>query len=101
LASGEGAAGVLGWWVLAVGGPYDADKFEQREEARTRLRQELLLMAIVPDDYIWVWDDDDRAQFVLRLFADKEAAEAYAAYMSGRGVTVRVRREMREQGECS
>ena len=37
-----------GWWVLAVGGPYDAEDFDQRDAARTRLRQELLLVAIVP-----------------------------------------------------
>lgn len=85
-----------GWWVLAVGGPYDADDFAQREAARVRLRQELLLMAIVPDAYVWVWDAEDRAQLVLRVFDSRDAAEAYAAYMSGRGVAVRVSREMRE-----
>jgi len=90
----------LGWWVLAIGGPYDAGDFGQREAARTRLRQELLLMAIVPDLYLWVWDEEDQAQLVLRTFAERAAAEAYAAYMSGRGVAVRVCRETREEG-CS
>lgn len=80
------------FWVLAVGGPYDADDFEQRELARTRLRQELLLQALVPEEYVWVWDEADRAQLVLRTFAQRAAAEAYAAYLSGRGVTTRVRR---------
>lgn len=78
-----------GWWVLAVGGPYDAEDFDQRERARTRLRQELLLLAIVPDEYVWVWDETDTAQLVLRSFGDREAAESYAAYLSGRGVTAR------------
>ena len=81
----------VGWWVLAVGGPYDAGDFDQRDAARTRLRQELLLEAIVPDAYVWVWDETDRAQLVLRTFARREAAEDYAAYLSGRGVTARVR----------
>jgi hypothetical protein len=80
-----------GWWVLAVGGPYDPEDFDQRDAARTRLRQELLLVAIVPDAYVWVWDETDRAQLVLRTFARREAAEDYAAYLSGRGVTARVR----------
>ncbi|HCR13587.1 hypothetical protein [Solidesulfovibrio alcoholivorans] len=80
-----------GWWVLALGGPYDPGDFEQRDAARTRLRQELLLVAIVPDAYVWVWDETDRAQLVLRTFARREAAEDYAAYLSGRGVTARVR----------
>ena len=79
-----------GWWVLAVGGPYDAGDFNQRERARTRLRQELLLLAIVPDDYVWVWDETDTAQLVLRSFGEYEAAGSYAAYLSGRGVTARV-----------
>ncbi|MYL83085.1 hypothetical protein GTA51_08040 [Desulfovibrio aerotolerans] len=79
-----------GWWVLAVGGPYDANDFDQRERARTRLRQELLLLAIVPDEYVWVWDETDMAQLVLRSFGDRESAAAYAAYLSGRGVTARV-----------
>jgi hypothetical protein len=84
------------WWVLAVGGPYDPDDFDQREAARTLLRQHLLLAAIVPDEYLWVWDETDRVQLVLRAFLDRPAADAYAAYMAGRGVEVRVREEMRE-----
>ena len=80
-----------GWWVLAVGGPYDAEDFDQRDAARTCLRQELLLVAIVSDAYVWVWDETDRAQLVLRTFARREAAEDYAAYLSGRGVMARVR----------
>jgi hypothetical protein len=84
------------WWVLAVGGPYDSDKVEQRETARTRLRQEFLLAAIVPDEYVWVWDETDRAQFVLRTFPDRASAEDYAAYLSGRGLSVRVRQELRD-----
>ena len=88
-----------GWWVLAVGGPYAADDFEQRERSRTRLRQELLLLAIVPDAYVWVWDETDTAQLVLRSFGDREAAESYAAYLSGRGVVVRVTPIMDETGE--
>lgn len=88
-----------GWWVLAVGGPYAADDFEQRERSRTRLRQELLLLAIVPDEYVWVWDETDTAQLVLRSFGDREAAEAYAAYLSGRGVVARVVPIMDEPGE--
>lgn len=79
-----------GWWALAVGGPYDAHDFDQRERARTRLRQELLLLAIVPDEYVWVWDETDMVQLVLRGFSDREGAEDYAAYLSGRGVTARV-----------
>ncbi|KHK03996.1 hypothetical protein [Desulfovibrio sp. TomC] len=88
-----------GWWVLAVGGPYDADDFDQRERARTRLRQELLLQAIVPDDYVWVWDETDTAQLVLRSFGNRAAAESYAAYLSGRGVVARVTPIMDEPGE--
>ena len=84
------AAMEAGWWVLAVGGPYDANDFDQRERARTRLRQELLLLAIVPDEYVWVWDETDMVQLVLRGFSDREGAAAYAAYLSGRGVMVRV-----------
>ena len=84
------AAMEAGWWVLAVGGPYDANDFDQRERARTRLRQELLLLAIVPDEYVWVWDETDMAQLVLRCYSDREGAEDYAAYLSGRGVTARM-----------
>jgi len=84
------------WWVLALGGPYDPDDFEQREAARVRLRQELLLLAIVPDEYVWVWDEEDRVQLVLRVYPTRPEAEAYAAYMTGRGVEVRVCRMMRE-----
>lgn len=98
---GNDAGSSPGWWVLAVGGPYDAERFEQRELARTRLRQELLLLAIVPDIHVWVWDEEDRAQLVLRTFDDRPSAEAYAAYMTGRGVMVRVRREMRDPPDRS
>jgi len=84
------------WWVLAMGAPYDPGDFEQREVVRTRLRQELLLLAIVPDDYVWVWDEQERAQLVLRVFDTRDAADGYAAYMTGRGVEVRVTRVMRQ-----
>ncbi len=89
-------AGERGWWVLAVGGPYDPEDFDQREAARVRLRQELLLLAIVPDAYVWVWDEQDRAQLVLRECATLADAEAYAAYLSGRGIETRVRPVMAE-----
>ena len=46
-----------GWWVVALGGVYDPENFDQRETVRTRLRQELLLVAIVPDIYVWVRDE--------------------------------------------
>jgi len=88
-----------GWWALAVGGPYDAHDFDQRERARTRLRQELLLLAIVPDAYVWVWDETNAAQLVLRSFDERTAAESYAAYLSGRGVTSRVTPVTAEPGE--
>lgn len=88
------------FWVLAVGRPYDPEKFDQREAARTRLRQELLLLAIVPDEYTWVWDETDCAQLVLRTFAREEQAEAYAAYLAGRGVAARVRRAFDDAGEA-
>ena len=88
-----------GWWALAVGGPYDAHDFDQRERARTRLRQELLLLAIVPDAYVWVWDETNAAQLVLRRFDAREAAESYAAYLSGRGVASRVTPVMAEPGQ--
>lgn len=84
------------WWVLALGGPYDPEDFDQREAVRVRLRQELLLLAIVPDEYVWVWDETDRAQLVLRVCPTRAAAEAYAAYLTGRGVEVRVCRMQRE-----
>ncbi|WP_428568942.1 MAG: hypothetical protein ACP59X_10265 [Solidesulfovibrio sp. DCME] len=87
------------YWVLAVGGPYDPGDFERRELARVRLRQELLLKAIVPEEYVWVWDETDRAQLVLRTFARLEQAEAYGAYLSGRGLTVCVRRAFGDAGQ--
>ncbi|WP_300155494.1 hypothetical protein [Solidesulfovibrio sp.] len=89
-----------GWWVLAVGGPYDPEDFDQRDLARARLRQELLLQAIVPDEYVWIWDETDRAQFVLRTFPRRAAAEQYAAYLSGRGVTTRIRSAFGESGQA-
>ena len=88
------------WWVLALGGPYDPEDFEARETARVRLRQELLLKAIVPDEYVWVWDDYDRAQLVLRTYGDGESAGAYAAFLSGRGIEVRVRRAFDEDEDA-
>ena len=87
-----------GWWVVALGGVYDPENFDQRETVRTRLRQELLLVAIVPDVYVWVWGENDRCHLVLREFSDRQAADAYAAALSGRGLEVQVRRAMPQDG---
>ena len=87
-----------GLWVVALGGVYDPENFDQRETVRTRLRQELLLVAIVPDVYVWVWDENGRCQLVLREFSDRQVADAYAAALSGRGLEVRVRGAMPEEG---
>jgi len=39
--------------LVALGGVYDPENFDQRETVRTRLRQVLLLVAIVPEVYVW------------------------------------------------
>lgn len=82
-----------GWWVLAVGEPLDADSFEQRERMRDALRRELSQRSIPLAQHVWVWDETNRAQVVLRSFEHRELAEAFAAAMEKRGLRVRVARE--------
>lgn len=82
-----------GWWVLAVGESLDPDSFEQREQMRDALRRELSQRSIPLARYVWVWDETNRAQVVLRSFEHRELAEAFAAAMEKRGLRVRVARE--------
>lgn len=82
-----------GWWVLAVGEPMDSHSFAQREHKRDCLRRELLQRTIKLSEYVWIWDETDKAQVVLRSFEHRDLAEAFAAAMERRGLRVRVVRE--------
>lgn len=82
-----------GWWVLAVGDRLDPHSFDQREHTRDALRRELLKHNIRLVEYVWVWDETNHAQVVLRTFEKRELAETFAAAIAKRGLRVRVARE--------
>jgi len=88
-----------GWWVLAVGDALDEDSLEQRECMREALRRELAEHSIRLGQYVWIWDETNRAQVVLRSFERRELAETFAAAMERRGIRVRVAREWDTDGD--
>ncbi|GAB7023459.1 hypothetical protein [Salidesulfovibrio brasiliensis] len=86
-------SGRLGWWVLACGPAYDPDDFDQREQARELLLEELETLDVILPENIWVWDDTARAQLVITSLPTKERAERVATHLRRKGLTIRVKRE--------
>ncbi len=82
-----------GWWVLAVGEMLLDDSFALRDQARERLRLQVLKLDLHLKEHVWVWDQHNRAQLVLRTFRDRGTAKAYAAALERKGLAVRVIRE--------
>jgi hypothetical protein len=82
-----------GWWVLAVGEELHDDSLSLRDQARERLRLQVRHLDLHLREHVWVWDQQNRAQLVLRTFSDRGTAEAYAAVLKRQGLEVRVTRE--------
>ncbi len=83
----------LGWWVLAVGARLDHGSLELRDRSRDNLRRELEQRGIRLKEYVWIWDETNRAQVLLRSFGSRDLAEAFAGAMEMRGLRVRICRE--------
>jgi len=69
---------------LVGGGPgrgVRSENFDQREAVRTRLRQELLLVAIVPDVYVWALNPQPPTlRWTMSLImAERAAVMAFSA----------------------
>ncbi len=79
-----------GWWVLAVGEPFGKSRFQERDEARDRLRQSVNQCGVELAEYVWVWDRTDRAQLVLATLPTRRRAEQVAERYRARGLSVRV-----------
>lgn len=78
------------WWVLVCGEEFNPLDFDQREEAREALRHQAALSGVQPGEYVWVWDDRNRAQLVAGRFADHDRAAAYARRLAQRGLSPRL-----------
>lgn len=78
------------WVVLAMGESFNPDLFQQRETARERLRREVRNARIPLREYVWVWDEIDRAQLVLARFHSQGEAKDCAQTFRSRGLAVRV-----------
>lgn len=101
--AGEPHDGVVGpefekWWVVAVGDPFDEDSFDQREAARERLRRLLVARGIRLPEWVWVYDEESRAKVVLAECQSPEEAERLAVVFRSKGVDIRVRRELGDDG---
>lgn len=87
-----------GWWVLAQGEVLDDGNFEAREAARERLLAQVRRAGLLVEQNVWVWDDTWRAQLVLATLPSQARAWRVAERLREKGLTIRVRREMPEQG---
>ena len=85
-----------GWWVLVCGRPLDRSCFEARERARESLRQDLARQGVKLAEYVWIWDKTNRAQVVAARFHELGSAERLARELKGKGLDVRVVREVKE-----
>ncbi|MCM0756823.1 hypothetical protein M7784_16435 [Desulfovibrio aminophilus] len=80
------------WWVLAYGDSFEGLSFEERDEARARLREAVSASGILVPEHVWVWDETNRAQLVLATLHSREMAARLAARMGNKGLAVRIKR---------
>lgn len=85
-----------GWWVLVCGRPLDKTCFDAREKARESLRRDLIRLGVKLAEYVWIWDNTDRAQVVAARFHELGSAERLARELKSKGLDVRVVREVKE-----
>ncbi|MDK2956134.1 MAG: hypothetical protein PWQ57_1630 [Desulfovibrionales bacterium] len=83
------------WWLLAVGDHVDATSLEARDQARERLRSQVLDAGLQLQEFVWVWDETDRAQLVVTTLPTRERAERVAERLRQRGLDIRVTPEMK------
>ncbi len=81
------------WWVLAVGDKFGEAGFEGRDLCRAELLHQVHGAGIRLDENVWVFDEDERAQLVLRTCDTRERAEAVAGELSATGLTLKVSKE--------
>ncbi len=81
------------WWVLLCGEPFCQQPFPMREKTREQLRAEALQHGIRLKDHIWVWDETGCAQLVVATADRRDKAQALAAQLRRRGLSVRIVQE--------
>lgn len=86
------------WWVLVCGEPLQQNSLAERDKARERLRQQLLLSDVTLQEYIWIWDSTNRVQVLIKQCTNREEAEAQAEALKKKGLEVRVVREWDRAG---
>jgi hypothetical protein len=68
---------------------------EARDQARERLRSQVLDAGLQLQEFVWVWDETDRAQLVVTTLPTRERAERVAERLRQRGLDIRVTPEMK------
>ncbi|WP_319468457.1 hypothetical protein [uncultured Pseudodesulfovibrio sp.] len=83
----------LGWWVLAYGKPLDPDSFDNREDVREQLIQQVRDAGLVLQENVWVWDEAGQAQLVISTVPTLQRAEILATHLRAKGLSIRIRKE--------
>ncbi|MFW5837875.1 MAG: hypothetical protein ACOCVM_07680 [Desulfovibrionaceae bacterium] len=83
-----------GWWILAVGEPMNEGSLEARDTARNELRRHVEQAGLRLQEFVWVWDETERAQVVVATLPTRDRAERVAERLRRRGLKVRVTPEM-------
>lgn len=79
------------WWVLAVGDKFYESGLEGRDLCRARLLREVNGAGIFLDENVWVYDEDERAQLVVRVCDDeKSAGTAFDKLRSTTGLKLKI-----------
>lgn len=87
------------WWVLVCGEPLrQNDPLDERDKARDRLRQQLILCDIVLQEYVWIWDKTNRVQVLVNQCESRDDAEDRAESLRKKGLKVRIVREWDNSG---
>lgn len=86
-----------GWWVLICGEALNPEDFDQRERARTALREVLTKHGIKLNEFVWIWDETETAQVVAGHHRHLYDAREQAQKLTQLGLTTRIIARMQDE----
>ncbi|WP_432737702.1 hypothetical protein [Maridesulfovibrio sp. FT414] len=81
------------WWVLAVGEGFGEAGFEERDECRAELLRRVNAAGVFLDENVWVYDEDECAQLVLKTCESRESAEETVRGLGNTGLSLKITME--------
>ena len=77
-------------YILICGDSFKGLNFEQREQVRNRLRTRLLNKGIRLIEYVWIYDNTERAQLLFYECEHLKEARYWIRFLIKNGFNIRI-----------